>query len=831
MESQPNFFLDLEDELVLKIIRKNQWVQEEKIQDALKEKQTNPEASLVSILFSLGYLKPDQESAFIQLNHTGGIQMKPHTTDLFEEKDSALEGTQLIVPIHNPPQRKSTTKLVSKKKSADSKKKSEIQSSKTSENIRKERRRKKSEAQKKRVASEVFPPTTKEKNTQDLVTTRITRESLEKSTSKKTDRLKKRISEEIQGLASELKMEGLKETDEVTTRLSREFLDTMIEQEINKTDSRSSFSSDETVLPDALRVQDTTFLKKKSKKKLVRCPHCKKKILLAPLKKNPQCPHCSEKIRLRRKKKQFSSSRPLFAHYEIVKEVGRGGMGIVYQVLNTKDGETYALKVLNNDDQVNQERLIRFKREARAMSQLNHPHIVRVYEFGNFEGQCYFTMDLIEGESVDQWIEKKKKIPEPIAIEMMIKITEAVDYAHKKDIVHRDLKPENILVDSSGEPYLMDFGLAKIQNLEESRLTQSGLAVGTPAFMSPEQALGELENVDKNSDVFALGTILYNMLVGKPPFSGSSPVAVMKKIISTDPIFPRKINTRLSRGVESIIMKALEKEKSKRYQDAEVMNRDLKNLHQGKPLLAKPPISPFFRWILRHKIPISILTLSFILFFLFMAYQLPTFYQTPIPLPLSNNIAPKYTLQDLPQLRVRMKNYVDLEKPLYGEAIKCLNFIKELEGENSEYLVGMGYCYLNMGHYTKALEFLDKQVQQLTPIALSLYLRGECYLRKSDYRKAIYEFSEALKTHKESLSETNQEALKTQKDGFAGTILSLKDLYFLYINRGNAFERIGDDELSLQDWLEATKLESQILVRDQIDLTKRIKNTREKLGK
>lgn len=791
MDSKPQFFLALEDELLLKIIRKNHWVDETKIQEALIEKQKVPDANLASIFYSLGYLGPDQENAFSVLMHTGGIQMKPHSTDIFDDEAlTMLEGTQVIVPIRAPSRRKSTVRIEGKKEQPPKKTKSATQSTHTTRLTKK----KHSELLKRKESGEVQIP---------------------KNNDLQPKNNKKRITSKISPLPK---------------KESEEFLELSVG--LQHFGGSEGFSSDETLIPEELRTSPKETIspeeEKKKKKKIVRCPHCQKKVVVSA-KKKVRCKHCQEMFSPPSRKsskikektavhssvaKPQSSSKNLFASYEIIKELGRGGMGVVYKVYHTKEQEYYALKILSNDEEVNPERLMRFKREARAMAQLNHPNIVRVYDFGNFEGQCYFTMDLIEGESVDQWITKKKKVPELLALEMMIKVTEAVDYAHKKDIIHRDLKPENILIDFTGEPYLMDFGLAKIQKLGESRLTQSGLAVGTPAFMSPEQAMGDLENVDQNSDVFALGTILYNMITGRPPFYGTSPVSVMKKIISTDPVLPRKLNSRLSRGMESIIMKALEKEKIKRYKDAEELNQDLKNLAQGKPLIAKPPKSRPVRFLIRNRLPLMAVGFFFTAFLGFLAYYL-SFFSTkpslPIPVP-PNERAKQYTLQDLPQLKVRIQNYIKLNAP--NDAIKHLQIVKDLEGESPEYFLEMARCYMALKFPAKALEYLDAHLKiYATPYCL--LLRGECYLRLWDYRRANYEFSEALKSHQERESAES---------------LSQKDLYWLYVNRGNARFQIEDSEGAFSDWQNAQKMETQLRLEDRIDLTDRIKKVQAKLG-
>jgi serine/threonine protein kinase len=575
-------------------------------------------------------------------------------------------------------------------------------------------------------------------------------------------------------------------------------------------DSLHAYGSDATLVPYKNIERQTSRLKVKARIRYVlRCPHCQQKMAVSVSKSTTHCKKCGGEVHLnelKKKKKLFKRSteeaekfrhnRNLFAHYEILGEIGRGGMGVVYKVLNIEDQKYYALKVLSNDEEVNDERIMRFRREAKAMAQLNHPHIIKVYDFGNFEGQCYFTMDLIEGESVEQWIQKKKKVPERLALQMMIKIAEAVDYAHKKHIIHRDLKPENILINSKGEPYLMDFGLAKIQRLEESRLTQSGLAVGTPAFMSPEQALGDLENVDEVSDVFALGTVLYNMVTGKPPFLGSSPIIVMKKIISSYPLLPRKLNPRLSRGIENIIMKALEKEKKERYQNAGELQQDLQYLLEEKPLIAKNPPSRLGRFILKNRLLLSLLTLSL----LCLGILAFSFYSVYGLFPSSAEFSPFFPSgeqlnnDDLPQLKIRVQRLMDSKE--YEKALEYWQRIRKVEGESPEYFYGLAICLLHTHNPEAALEQL-KHLQTLAPSVKCFFLQASCYAHdyKRDYRLALLTFDKTL--------EAQEKALESEK-------LSFLELAQLYLERGDTSFRIQHYEEALQNWQKAKKLNPKI---------------------
>ncbi|MBI3725891.1 serine/threonine protein kinase [bacterium] len=308
-----------------------------------------------------------------------------------------------------------------------------------------------------------------------------------------------------------------------------------------------------------------------------------------------------------------STARPLperIGGCRIRSEIARGGMGVVYRAYDEKLGRTVALKAMLGEALAAPTAVERFLREARAAAQLRHPNIVSVYEVGQHEGISYFTMDLVEGRPLSKVIAEDRPSAEK-SVRLCAKIARALELAHSKAIVHRDVKPSNILVDARGEPYLTDFGLARIDDPEEARLTKSGAILGTPAYMPPEQALGRRDAVGAWSDTYSLGATLYELLTLRPPFLGASNLQTVKQVLEADPIPPRQLDPRVPQDVETICLKALQKEPAKRYVSALSLAEDLEHFLSGEPIAARPAtlLERGVKAARRHPV-VSLLTLS-----------------------------------------------------------------------------------------------------------------------------------------------------------------------------------------------------------------------------
>jgi serine/threonine-protein kinase len=292
---------------------------------------------------------------------------------------------------------------------------------------------------------------------------------------------------------------------------------------------------------------------------------------------------------------------PRVEGYQILKELGRGGMGVVYKARQGKLNRIVALKMVLAGAHAGQDQLARFYTEAEAVAHLQQPNIVQIYEVSEHEGLPYFSLEYVDGGSLSERIGGK---PQPVedAARQVALLSRAMDYAHKQGIIHRDLKPANVLITRDGQPKITDFGLAKRLESDASQ-TRSGTLMGTPNYMAPEQARGEVREVGPLADVYALGVILYEMLVGRTPFLGASILDTLQQVRSQEPVPPSRLQPKVPRDLETICLKCLEKEPAKRYETAGAMADDLERFLAGEPILARPVGAPerLWRWCRRNR--------------------------------------------------------------------------------------------------------------------------------------------------------------------------------------------------------------------------------------
>jgi serine/threonine-protein kinase len=276
-----------------------------------------------------------------------------------------------------------------------------------------------------------------------------------------------------------------------------------------------------------------------------------------------------------------------FGSYELLEEIGRGGMGVVYKARQESLDRSVAIKMILSSHLASAEHVRRFQAEAKAAAGLRHPHIVHIHEVGQLHGQHYFAMEYVEGMSLAERMARRPVEVEKAAT-LISKVARAVAYLHQHAIVHRDLKPSNILLDDEEEPCVTDFGLAKVF-AAGSEMTATGVIAGTPSYMAPEQAAGRQDRVGPACDIYSLGAILYELLTGRPPFRADTPLDTVMEVLSREPALPRRVNRHVPRELELICLRCLAKSPDARYSTAAAMADDLDHFLKGEALDARPP--------------------------------------------------------------------------------------------------------------------------------------------------------------------------------------------------------------------------------------------------
>ena len=333
----------------------------------------------------------------------------------------------------------------------------------------------------------------------------------------------------------------------------------------------------------------------------VRCPHCHEPI---PMAEN----NVSTKINCGVCGNQFTvigadtdaddTATTMVGHLQLIHRLGTGGFGTVWKAYDTQLDRTVAVKLPHLWHANNQEPE-QFLREARTAAQLQHPNIVRVLEFGCHQDQVFIVSEHIQGVTLAEWTRDHQMTSREVAL-LCVTLSDAMHYAHQAGIIHRDLKPGNIMLDDLGVPHVMDFGLAK-RDTGEVTMTATGQLLGTPAYMSPEQARGEAHQADRRADIYSLGAILFELLTGELPFRGSAGT-IVRKVIEDEPPRPSKLNSRIPQDLETICLKCLEKNPDRRYRTALELADELRRFLQGRPILARPTsvIVRAMRWSTRN---------------------------------------------------------------------------------------------------------------------------------------------------------------------------------------------------------------------------------------
>ena len=314
-----------------------------------------------------------------------------------------------------------------------------------------------------------------------------------------------------------------------------------------------------------------------------RCPRCGDPLSAGIV--EGFCPRCLATNLFGEDESPSGRSLPFvqFAGYELIEEIARGGMGVVYRARQHGLGREVAVKLLRDGFLAGADDVGRFRVEALAAASLQHPHIVGIHEIGEHAGQPFFSMELIAGQNLAQ-LTREGPMPARRAAEVVAKIARAVAHAHGRGVLHRDLKPSNVIVDPGGDPHVTDFGLARRVD-SESRFTLTGQVLGTPGYMAPEQALGRSGPL---ADVYSLGAVLYHLITGRAPFVGETPTAVLNQLAQAEPVAPRLLNPQLPRDLETICLRTLAKEPERRYSSAQSLADDLGRFLAGEPIFARP---------------------------------------------------------------------------------------------------------------------------------------------------------------------------------------------------------------------------------------------------
>jgi serine/threonine protein kinase len=441
--------------------------------------------------------------------------------------------------------------------------------------------------------------------------------------------------------------------------------------------------------------------------------------------------------------------------YEILDEIDRGGQAIVYRAVQKATKRTVALKVLEQKLYTSDRAQYRFEREIELAARLRHPNIVTIYDSGITQGQNYFAMEYIQGRPLEKYIQEKNLTLRQ-TMELFSKISSAVAYAHQRGIMHRDLKPSNILVDDEGEPHILDFGIAKATEEadETSRegVTLAGQIVGTLAFMSPEQASGKLDMVDVRTDVYAIGVILYKLLLNEYPYdiSGTT-LKILQHIQETDPLRPSKTIKHFNSDIEAILLKTLEKDLDRRYASAVELKQDIDNWLEGNPVLARAGNTLYVlrKLIVKHRYAsavmglLALIVIGFSVFTAYLAFQLQ-----------EKTNEQEQTIQWLEQevknneTAARGQIFADV---LYLWHTNQLSFAKFLshkflvDQKTREYLA-IQILLGDTQSVTERVNSLRAQREEIGP-CFTEYVIGEIYFREEMREQAIQAYQQCLNLH------------------------------------------------------------------------------------
>jgi serine/threonine-protein kinase len=446
----------------------------------------------------------------------------------------------------------------------------------------------------------------------------------------------------------------------------------------------------------------------------------------------------------------LSSRLPAVPGYELLRVVGRGGMGVVYEARHTRLGRRVALKMVLSGAHASEAQRQRFRAEVEAVARLQHPHIVQIYEVGEHDGLPYCALEFVDGGSLDEKIGGTPQPPRQAA-ELAATLAEAVQAAHAGRIVHRDLKPSNILLTRTGTPKIGDFGLAKRLDGAPG-LTATGHVMGTPSYMAPEQAAAR-KGVGTAADVYALGAILYELLTGRPPFRAATHLETLRQVASVEPVPPSRLQPNVPRDLETICLKCLQKEPGKRYITAQHLADDLRRFLEGKPILARPvpPWERALKWARRRPAAAALLAVGGL-----AAVVVPA-----LSLAYSAQLRAQRDEADRQRLRAEanfllarraVDDYAatlsedehmpveDLRRDLLESALAFYQEFVKQRGDDPALREAQGNAYLRLARITGELGARETQALDLYQQALDVF--GQ--LRRDDPENTVYQQDVAL---------------------------------------------------------------------------------------
>ncbi len=418
--------------------------------------------------------------------------------------------------------------------------------------------------------------------------------------------------------------------------------------------------------------------------------------------------------------------------FRILREVGRGSMGVVYKAEQVSLRRTVALKILPHSVDLDRKTLKRFLREAESLANLDHPNIVPIYRTGVDQGIHYYAMQFIEGPTLSQR-NSAEAVPYDVAAKIGADVARALQCAHERGIIHRDIKPANLIFNSSGKVMITDFGLARDESA--GTITESGTLIGTPMYMSPEQITGTHRGVDRLSDVYSLGATLYETVVGSPPFKSEGFQATLRRIAEEDPKLPRKMNPRVPKDLETVVMTAMHKDRHRRYSSAGEMADDLERFLKREPLHARPTtiLERGFRRVRKHRIPLIVSMVAGLIAVIALGLATTSKSRQESFLEAYRLASEELTAADVqsaqgdPAARERARSHYEKAKILFDEVIQTDP--RRMNGH-----LGRGKAHKELGEDVSALRDFNRAIDLSPQSSESLAQRGILYLSSDKLR-------------------------------------------------------------------------------------------------